>query len=434
MKKTMPLGLSFFLLVGVSGCSIGYSEAEEQSALTWSTTAGYSPEAPSAATGEYISGQIESFNSAHPDMDIQISLQSSNTDEAMARLLEQANTGRAPDMAAIDGYMLERYMDYLQPLDEMMEERGIDPDDFLPFAEEVIRGDDGKIYGLYMSTDTRMLYYDAEVIEEPPSTWEEVIEVSNDIQTQGYQGLVLPVGIGEGTSVTSLWPIFWSQGGELVDDDGRPVFGEGENREAMIRTFETLDQAQQEGAIAKRMASAGVENDANGEVAAGNTAMFLGGSWQAATIQEILGDDFDNWEVASLPVLNEGDDPVSSAGGWTWGIFAEDPEKQEAAFDFLVDSFISEEGMGEFTSIQGSLPARESVYDSEHYEAGPFSDEFLASLETEAEVRPGAARYNEISVQLQTAISQVISGSKEPEQAVDDAWEIVTFGEEREEE
>ncbi len=66
-----------------------------------------------------------------------------------------------------------------------------------------------------------------------------------------------------------------------MDDDGRPVFGEGKNREAMIRTFETLDQAQKEGAVAKRMASAGVENDANGEVAAGNTAMFLGGSWQA---------------------------------------------------------------------------------------------------------------------------------------------------------
>ncbi|WP_252311960.1 hypothetical protein [Sinobaca sp. H24] len=127
----MPLGLSFFLLVGVAGCSIGNSDAEEQSTLTWSTTAGYSPEAPSAATGEYISGQIEEFNNTHPDMDIQISLQSSNTDEAMARLLEQANTGRAPHMAAIDGYMLERYMDYLQPLDDMMEERGIDPDDFL---------------------------------------------------------------------------------------------------------------------------------------------------------------------------------------------------------------------------------------------------------------------------------------------------------------
>ena len=85
--------------------------------------------------------------------------------------------------------------------------------------------------------------------------------------------------------------------------------------------------------------------------------------------------------------------------------------------------------MGEFTSIQGSLPARQSVYESDSYDPGPFSEEFLKSLETEAEARPGAAKYNEISVQLQTAISQVISGSKEPEQAVDDAWEIVTFGE-----
>lgn len=429
MKKTIPIGMSMLVIAGMTGCSSENPSAEEKETLTWYTTAGYSPEAPSAATSEYISGNIQSFEKEHPGMDIQISLQSSNIDEAMARLLEQANTGRAPDMAAIDGYMLDRYKEYLQPLDDLMEERGIDPDDYLPFAEKVLRGDDGKIYGLYMSTDTRMLYYNKEIIEEPPSTWDEVIEVSNEVQKEGYEGLVLPLGIGEGTSVTSLWPLFWSQGGELVDEEGNPTFGEGKNREAMIRTFETLDRAQEEGAVSKRMASSGQENDANGEVAAGDTAMFLGGSWQAATIEEILGDDFENWEVASLPTVEENDPTVSSAGGWAWGIFAEDPKKQEAAFDFLVDSFISEEGMGEFTSIQGSLPARESVYESDSYNPGAFNDEFLTSLETEAEARPGASKYNEISVQLQTAISQVISGSKEPEQAVDDAWEIVTFGE-----
>ncbi|GEK57749.1 hypothetical protein CHL76_01455 [Marinococcus halophilus] len=429
MKKSISIGMSMLVIAGLAGCSGDNPSAEEKETLTWYTTAGYSPEAPSAATSDYISENIESFEKEHPDMNIQLSLQSSNIDEAMARLLEQANTGRAPDMAAIDGYMLDRYKEYLQPLDELMEERGLDPDDYLPFAEKVLRGDDGKIYGLYMSTDTRMLYYNKEVIEEPPSTWEEVIEVSNEVQKEGYEGLVLPLGIGEGTSVTSLWPLFWSQGGKLVDKEGNPVFGKGENREAMIRTFETLDRAQEEGAVSKRMASSGRENDANGEVAAGDTAMFLGGSWQAVTIEEILGDDFENWEVASLPTIEEDDPTVSSAGGWAWGIFTDDPEKKEAAFDFLMDSFISEEGMGEFTSIQGSLPARTSVYESDSYNPGAFNDEFLTSLETEAEARPGASKYNEISVQLQTAISQVISGSKEPEQAVDDAWEIVTFGE-----
>ncbi|WP_431801198.1 extracellular solute-binding protein [Halobacillus andaensis] len=429
MKKTIITGITCLMLAGAAGCSGEDSSANDQDTLTWLTTSGYSPEAPSEGTADYISEKVQKFEETHPDMNMKISLQSSNIDEAMARLLEQANTGRAPDMAAIDGYMLDRYMEYLQPLDELMEDRGLEPDDFLPFAEEVIRGEDGQIYGLYMSTDTRMLYYNKEVIEEPPETWEEVIEVSKEVQKEGYQGLVLPVGIGEGTTVTSILPLFWSQGGELVDEAGNPSFGKGKNREAMIKTFDTLYRAREEGAISKRMASSGQENDANGEVAAGNTAMFLGGSWQAATIEETLGDDFENWEVASLPMIEEGDETASSAGGWAWGIFAEDPEKQEAAFDFLMDSFISEQGMGEFTSLQGSLPARESVYDSEYYDPGPFNDEFLESLETEARARPGAPSYNEISVQLQTSISQVISGSKEPEQAVDDAWEIVTFGE-----
>lgn len=203
--------------------------------------------------------------------------------------------------------------------------------------------------------------------------WEEVVDVSLSLQEEGYEGLVLPLGIGEGTSVTSLWPLFWGQGGELVDDDGRPVFGEGKNREYMLNVFETIHEAVEKGAISKRMASSGEENGANGEVSTGKTAMFLGGSWQAAFLQGLLGDDFENWEVTSVPML-EGAEKASSAGGWVWGIFTEDADKKEAAFDFLVDTFIGEEGMGRFTSIQGSLPARQSVYDSEYYEPGPFDE------------------------------------------------------------
>lgn len=422
---TLVITLLFLIVVGCSE----KKQSGDADTLTWLTTSGYSPEAPDAGTGEYLTDKVQAFESEH-GMDLKMSLHPTNIDEAMARLLERANTGRVPDMAVIDGYVLDRYQDYLQPLDELMSEAGIDPEDFLPFAEDVITGDDGHIYGLYMSTDTRMLFYNKELVPEPPKDWDEVIDISLSLQEDGYEGLVLPLGIGEGTSVTSLWPLFWGQGGELVDDDGKPTFGEGKNQEYMLNVFETINDAVQKGAISKRMASSGEENGANGEVSTGKTAMFLGGSWQAAFLQDLLGDDFEKWEVASVPMI-EGAENTSSAGGWVWGIFTDDADKQEAAFDFLVDTFIGEEGMGRFTSIQGSLPARQSVYDSEYYEPGPFDEAFRASLETEAEVRPASNHYNEISVQLQTAISQVVSGSKTPEQALNDAWKIVTFGEER---
>lgn len=425
--KGVTISIVILCLV-MLGCA-DKGKSGDPDTLTWLTTSGYSPEAPDAGTGEYLADKVQAFEADH-DMNLKMSLHPTNIDEAMARLLERANTGRAPDIAVIDGYVLDRYKEYLQPLDELMEEKGIDKADFLPFAEEVITGNDGKIYGLYMSTDTRMLFYNTELVPEPPQNWDEVVNISLSLQEDGYEGLVLPLGIGEGTSVTSLWPLFWGQGGELVNDEGKPTFGEGKNREYMLNVFETINNAVQKGAISKRMASSGEENGANGEVSTGKTAMFLGGSWQTAFLQDLLDEDFEKWDVASVPMIKDAE-RTSSAGGWVWGIFTDDADKQEAAFDFLVDTFIGEEGMGRFTSIQGSLPARQSVYDSEYYEPGPFDDAFRESLENEAEVRPASNQYNEISVQLQTAISQVVSGSKTPEKALNDAWKIATFGDER---
>ncbi|WP_054709699.1 hypothetical protein [Bacillus sp. JCM 19041] len=74
------------------------------------------------------------------------------------------------------------------------------------------------------------------------------------------------------------------------------------------------------------------------------------------------------------------------------------------------------------------MPVRSSVYESPEFEPIPFIDEFLEILEEEGQPRPPEQVYNTVSVQLQTAISQVVSGSKTPEQALEDAWEIATFG------
>ncbi|MCM2676894.1 hypothetical protein [Alkalicoccobacillus plakortidis] len=113
---------------------------------------------------------------------------------------------------------------------------------------------------------------------------------------------------------------------------------------------------------------------------------------------------------------------------WAFGIFTDDPDKQQAAFDFLQRTYVGEEGMARFITRDGSMPVRSSVYDSPEFEPIPFIDEFLTILEEEGRPRPAALTYNSISVQLQIAISQVVSGSKTPEQALEDAWEIATFG------
>src|SRR5207245_2465713 len=51
----------------------------------------------------------------------------------------------------------------------------------------------------------------------------------------------------EGTVFDHL-AMFWAQGAELVDGDGRPIFGEGANRRAMLRLLTLLRDTGQRGA------------------------------------------------------------------------------------------------------------------------------------------------------------------------------------------
>ncbi|GAF18514.1 N-acetyl-D-glucosamine ABC transport system, sugar-binding protein [Bacillus sp. JCM 19046] len=303
----------------------------------------------------------------------------------------------------------------------------MDIEDFLPFAQDVMIGDDGHVYGLYLSTDIRYIFYDTRYVPEPPTNWEEAMAISEDLVEQGYEGLTLPLGVGEGTSVTSLWPLYWGLGGELIDDEGNPAFYNEANREKMLDVFTAIHEGVENGAISKRMSTNGAENDGNAEISTGLVKMLYPGSWQINTFQDILGDDFQYWDVASLPML-DGGEQTTTVGGWAFGIFTDDPEKQQAAFDFLQRTYVGESGMARFTTRDGSMPVRSSVYESPEYEPIPFIDEFVEILEEEGRPRPPELSYNTISVQLQTAISQVVSGSKSPEEALEDAWEIVTFG------
>ncbi|MBM7837119.1 multiple sugar transport system substrate-binding protein [Alkalihalobacillus xiaoxiensis] len=405
-----------------SGCST----ASDENTLTWVTGSDSSPDAPDEEMSAYVQDNISDVENEY-GFTMQHSIHTSNIDEAMARLQEQATRGQAPDFALIDGYAIERFEEHLQPLDELMAEFDMDIEDFLPFAQDVMIGDDGHVYGLYLSTDIRYIFYDTRFVPEPPTNWEEAMAISEDLVEQGYEGLTLPLGVGEGTSVTSLWPLYWGLGGELIDDEGNPAFYNEANREKMLDVFTAIHEGVERGAISKRMSTNGAENDGNAEISTGLVKMLYPGSWQINTFQDILGDDFQYWDVASLPML-DGGEQTTTVGGWAFGIFTNDPEKQQAAFDFLQRTYVGESGMARFTTRDGSMPVRSSVYESSEYEPIPFIDEFVEILEEEGRPRPPELSYNTISVQLQTAISQVVSGSKTPEEALEDAWEIVTFG------
>jgi multiple sugar transport system substrate-binding protein len=395
-------------------------EKKEPVEFEWMAHTAYSLEGSDPKRVEYLKNKIETFEKEH-----NAKIKTSTHSGDMAKLFELASQGRAPDVAQIEGFMLPKFYQYLQPLDPYFENAGLKLDDFFPFVQNVMKGPDGKIYGVQFTTDVRVLYYNKELVPTPPKTWDELIAAGKALKDKGLNTLLFPAGLSEATMTTTLLPQFYAQGGKLFDDNGKAVFGEGDNREKMLNVFTTLKTLVDEKITPTQAANIKAEADINADVATGNLAMFLGGNWQVNQLKDLIGAKaFAKWDIAPIPQL-KADTNKTTAGGWALGIFTKDPAKQQAAFDFIVETFIGDEGMAKWDSIGGYLPTRNSVYESATYKGNEFTPTFREHLNQFADVRPAADAYQSVSHELQIAVSNVVSGAMTPEQALDTAWKTV---------
>ncbi len=410
-------GLAGTVLLGSVGC--GRGGGSDASAIGWQAIPAYSLQAPDEKRVEYIRNAISSWERSS-GYAIDPLVTSSNVGEAMALLLEQASQNRAPDLAMVDSYIFPRFYDFVQPVGEYLGD--ISLDDYFPFAREIMAGSDGEAKGLQFTTDVRVMYYRKDLISTPPASWEELLRTGRDLLSQELTPYLFPAGRDEATVTTSLFPYFWAQGGELTDEGGNPVFGEGENREAMLNSLGFIQDCVESGITPRRVTDYGKETDLNGDVASGRTAMFLGGNWQVNLLKEIIGEEqfFSQWEVAPIPSMQSGSH-ATTAGGWVWGVFTKDEEKQRAGVDFLKTAFVGDQGMAGWCSVGGYLPPRKSVFEVPEFRGNEYTDTFREHLNLYARNRPAAEAYQDISTALQVAVGQVASGDASPEQALDSA-------------
>jgi multiple sugar transport system substrate-binding protein len=417
------VGVAGAVLLASVGCRGDGRPGEN--AIRWQAIPAYSLQAPDENRVEYLRNAISDWEESS-GYAIDPIVTSSDVTEAMALLLEQASQNRAPDIAMVDSYIFPRFYDFVQPIGEHVDD--VPLSDYFPFAREVMIEPDGEVKGLQFTTDVRVMYYRRDLISTPPTSWAELLRAGQDLLSEGLTPYLFPAGRDEATVTTSLFPYFWAQGGELTDADGTPVFGEGENREAMLNSLGFIQECVESGITPQRVTDYAKETDLNGDVASGRTAMFLGGNWQVNLLKEIIGAEqfVSQWGVAPVPSIEGGDHHATTAGGWVWGVLAADEEKQRAGVDFLNTAFVSDQGMAGWCSVGGYLPPRQSVFEVPDYRGNEYTDTFREHLNKYARNRPAAEIYQDISTALQVAVGQVVSRDASPEQALETAVRSVS--------
>ena len=373
----------------------------------------------SPTTKKAVRDLFAQFDSEHPDIKINWDVQGYS--QLQQKLLTATVAKNLPDFAFVDSIWVQQLaaLGALQPLENLWsaEDRADYKDVFIEGAKY-----DGQIYAMWDSTDTRVLWYDTQAFKEagldpnkPPKDWDELLEYAQKLTGNGQYGLALALGTHEYVTADMFLPMFWSLGGELLDQEGRPNFHEGKNLDAMVKVLDYLGQLQDAGVLPPDALQLQGGDSLYPGLVSGQYAMSIGNSdVRDAHLKDLAPDTYENWQAALIPT-STGGQPSSMNGGFTEAIMTDDPAKQQAAWEFI-SFWNSPEVQLKRYEANIQVPVRKSTAENEFFQT-PFWQTVNQAV-TAGQTRPGVAVYPVISQQIQNMVQQYLTGSMSAEAAV----------------
>ncbi|MFB0546345.1 MAG: extracellular solute-binding protein, partial [Anaerolineae bacterium] len=189
---------------------------------------------------EVLEEQVAIFEEENPDIDVELR----EMPESATERHDLYVTWFVGEDSSVDVYMEDIIWPpefgaagWLIPLDDYVEEHGIDMSDFFP---GVVRGNtwEGKLVSMPWFTDAGLLYYRKDLLEEygfePPETFADLKEQALDImEKEGIaNGFVWQGNQYEGLTCDYLEYV-WGNGGAVLDDEGNVVLNSPEAVEAL---------------------------------------------------------------------------------------------------------------------------------------------------------------------------------------------------------
>ncbi|MEV0647401.1 extracellular solute-binding protein [Phytomonospora sp. NPDC050363] len=225
-----------------SGMAVGLAGGVALTLVTLSLVDSDAPPKPEPGTIQVLSGLdvsegrqrgqlVEQWNQLHPEGPrAQIVEMTGDADEQYSQVRATAQDGRSvPAAERVDVYNLDvtwtaEFAEAGHLLELDTDE--VDTSGFLP-GPLASGAHDGEQYGLPFNTDAGLLYYRADLISEPPSTWDELAAMTEQVLSDPAiraahpeleAGIALQLADYEGFSVNLLeWTL--AHGGDLGDGE-----------------------------------------------------------------------------------------------------------------------------------------------------------------------------------------------------------------------
>ena len=257
----------------------------------------------------------------------------------------------------------------------------------------------GKLYAAPKNTNVELLWYRTDLVPNPPTTWDQMIDMSLQLKQQGKTYQVLTMGAQYEGLVVLYNTLAVSAGGQIISDDGtRAVMNAG-----AVRGLEVLQRFASAGVTAASFTNQ-LEDDVRLAYQSGGGAFQINWPFVYAAMQKDAPELAAKTKWARVPAVDPPGTPSRvTIGGYHLGVSSFSRYPQEAFETVLC---LRSPEHQKFSAINDGVPPTiEAVYAGPEMEqAYPMRDLILEELRNAA-LRPRTPAYQNVSTVLSATLS-----------------------------
>jgi len=383
----------------------------------------YYPVSASGPIAQIVQDMIRDFEAETPDVKIN-AIYAGTFDDVLAKSLTANKAGNPPAMAHILTVQLPTLLeeDALVALEDIP---GVGDTSWTKnFFPALMRNSvfEGKTYGLPMQRSTQIWYWNKEAFREAgldpergPRNWDEVVEFGKKLVKRDERGNVSRWGIVIPSSLTPYWSLqsfTYQAGSDISVSEKQVAFNTPE-------AVKALSWWRDLGAVHKIMPTGVVEwGTAPRDFLDGKTAMLMTTTGNLGFFRANAKFEFG---AAPLPAGTRAGTPT---GGGNLYIFKKAPAAQQLAAAKFAKWFASPQRAAEWAVKTGYIAVVPAAYDTpimkEYVEK--FPQYLVARDQLQTAIRElSTFRFQEVRQAIEPAIQSVMTGEKQPAQALADA-------------
>lgn len=411
-NKLMALSMAVLMTAGLAaGCGSSDAGGEgtkdggtgKQEIIMWGSMSGDAV--------EDVNSLVDKYNNSQDKYHVTYSVQ----DSMEEKLLTALAGGEVPDIVMWDRFTTSTYAERgaFLAVDDYVEKDGIDLSQFYEPAVEEMKGEDGKLYGIPMTVDTRIVFYNKDLLSEagvaPESiqTWDDLKKAAAAATKRDDSGKLIQAGFAlSDPGLYNTWIL--QAGGQMVDTSKNPpvtAFNSEAGKAVLDYWNELLNE--------EKVYEIGFEDSFGGDgFKAGKVAMCFNGPWALSTLAE---SDI-NYGVLEQPA-GPGGDRAAIMGGYGF-VIPSKTKNADAAWDFI-KWWTTDAKIGvEFAQTSGNLPANKNAAADDYFMKDDVLSVFSETM-LYAETRMKVPGYSDVEgLALRPQLELFVAGSISADEAL----------------